>query len=743
MNGFGSCRFEKDADVRDLRFAPSPALDFFVQQIDLFVSICSNRLKTVTNGRFFLNKKLQFPPVDGIEKNRFEADPGSVAHFPLAGQFMKSYVSCVKAILLAVVCFGMSGNLTAEDYLGGQLTITPLPPPTTRTSSLAREGTTHGYMEYRFHINNKSDRPHQVAFTLSGNSGGRGEITLSHASTAVVVEAKSEAMATILQPPVSLGYAPLSISIDNGRNIPMSFSAMQHGFQRYRSGGMVGNILVSNKITANQRELLTRGTLEEDTPPESPDAAAGMGMGMMGGMGGIPGFSTTPELHAIWQSEVPTDQWSDQWLSYTRFDCVVVNHDDMLVLKPEAFRAVRRYVEMGGMLVVLDARSAQPSNWPKHWVEMPKLFRGVVSETRTTDSSAGALYVGEQLPDGLTELMPMPTGLTYYRALQGEAFVMSGGNEESCIKHLRAEILSIARRNDTILRFAENGAETFERIAPLGISYSIPVRPLVVLVIFFALLIGPVNMLVLGFFRRRVWLIWTIPLTSVAASCLVLGLVVFSEGVKKVTSVKSVTILDQRRGEAMTSGIVGLYRTFAPPGGITFSNSTEVTPAIGNMDGLSLGLQTYGEQRLTQNWIRPRIPAFYLLRKAASSNVRLVFDWHGEPTVTNGLGVRIAKLNVVSPEGKTYTVELLEAGQKANMVLVSGPNIDIEHPAFQASSSFDNQLNRNSLPTQGRGTYTANIEGDSPFLEPGIDNMKPYTQINTIYGIFSGEGMPE
>jgi hypothetical protein len=223
----------------------------------------------------------------------------------------------------------------------------------------------------------------------------------------------------------------------------------------------------------------------------------------------------------------------------------------------------------------------------------------------------------------------------------------------------------------------------------------------------------------------------------------VLGLVVFSEGVKRTSSVKSLTILDQRRGEAMTSGIVGFYRTFAPPGGLRFSNSTEVTPVIGNMDGLSLGLQTYGEQHLTQNWIRPRIPAFFLLRKAAPSNVRLVFDWHGEPTVTNGLGVKITALNVVAPDGKTWTLDLLEPGQKANLQLVPGQTTSAEHTLFQATSGFDTQLNRVSLPTQGRGTYIANIDGDSPFLEPGIDNMKPHTRVNTIFGIFSADGMPE
>ena len=617
---------------------------------------------------------------------------------------MKSFVSFAKAVLIAV-CFGMPGYVSAQDFLNGQLSITPLPPPTTRTSSSSREGTTHGYMEYRFHINNKSDQPHLVTLTFGGNAGYRGDLSLSHASTAVLVEAKSEATAVILQPPVPFPWnAPLEVRIDNGRSQSVGFSSTTHGFQRHRYGGMVANILVSNKITANQRELLTRGTLEEEQTETSET------VGGMGGMG--MGYSTsTADTYAVWQSEIPTDQWSDQWLSYTRFDCVVVNHDDLLALKADAFRALRRYVEMGGMFVVLDARSSQLPNWPKHWDKV--------------DES-------------------LPAGMTRHRAVQGDAYVMpGGGNEESAIKHLREKIMEVARRYNAIMSFAENDAQTFERIAPLGINYTIPVRALVVLVIFFALLIGPVNMVVLGIFKRRVWLIWTIPLTSVVASFLVLGLVVFSEGVKRVTSVKSLTILDQRRGEAMTSGIVGFYRTFAPPGGLSFTNSTEVTPVTGNMDGLTLGLQTYGEQQLTQNWIRPRIPAFFLLRKAAPSNVRLVFDWQGEPTVTNGLGVKITVLNVVSPDGETYTVDVLEPGQKANLQLKPAPIVSQDHTLFQASSGFETQLNRVALPAQGRGTYTANIEGDSPFLEPGVNNMLPLTRANTIFGIFTAEGMPE
>lgn len=623
-------------------------------------------------------------------------------------RFASGWKSWAAISFLAMTVLAVSSAAWAEDFLNGQLTINPIPTPTMRVSATSsREGTTHGYMEYRFAINNKSDRQHQVTFYFnSPGSGGYGETSISNASTTVLVEPKSEATATILQPPVSFTYytPSLRIRIDNGREQHLNFTASIHGYQRhgYSGSGNVCNILVSNKITANQRELIERGTLEPEKQEEQENT-------MTSGMGGYSFLRhSAGPTYAVWQSEVPIEQWSDQWLSYTRFDCVVINDDDMQGMKPEAFRAVRRYVEMGGMLVILDARSPQ---LPKHW------------------NAAGERFAA---------------GITRYDAILGEAYVMpTGGNEESGIKSLRETMFKVAQRYENIMSAATNDAATLERSVPLGISYGVPVRSLVVLVIFFALLIGPVNMMTLGFLKRRVWLIWTIPLTSIVASFTVLGLVVFSEGVKKVTGVKSVTILDQRRGEALTSGIAGFYRTFSPPGGVVFSNSTEVTPVIGNMEGLSLGLQTAGEQHLTQNWIRPRIPSFFHLRKVASSNVRLAFDWNGEPTVTNGLGVKISDLAVISPDGKRYSVDLLEPGQKANLKLEADRTVAEEHAKFKASSSFDSQLSRSSLPALARGTYTANIEGVSPFLEPGIENMKSHTQVNAIYGIFSGDGMPE
>ncbi|MCL2348532.1 MAG: hypothetical protein FWC50_09775 [Planctomycetaceae bacterium] len=644
----------------------------------------------------------------------------------------KNGVFCLAMLLFLSVA--LQSPAVADSFLNGLLDVNPIPQPTFRSSSgggYSRDGTTHGYVEYRFRIHNRTDRPRRVTLSFS-EEHNNWRTSIVNASTTVTVEPNSQALATILQPPVPFTYSPrLKVDID-GRREEMNFSATAHGYETrygYMSGLMMtrgaglAQVLISNRITANQRELIERGTLK----PEGEENGEKTGTGPViheygGGRRTMTGGTMPAEpTHIVWQSETPTSQWSDQWLGYTRFDCVVVNDSDMTEMKPEVFRALRRYVEMGGMLVVLNAK-----NWktPEQWI------------------SSG-----------------QNNGTTEYRALSGSVFLVADGtwtgtDDESAVGELRNRMTKVSAMWAGTMAMTGKTPQSFESSLPLGVSYQIPVRSLVVLVIFFTLLIGPVNLFVLGMLKRRVWLIWTIPLTSILASFTVLGVVVFSEGIKRPTSSKTVTILDQTRGEAYTSGIVGYYRTFSPPNGLLFSASTEVTPVLGETNGLALGLQTQGDQYLTQNWIRARIPAYFLLRKAASANQRISFEWGDKPTAMNGLGVRLKDLTVCNSDGKLYHAASLAPGEKVELKAIPGGQVAGEHGfgeqednasdapkvKFEAQA-FGSLLDWVSLPNPlPRQTYRVTVDNaPNPFLEPGIENMKSFTQKNTIFGIFGKE----
>ena len=58
----------------------------------------------------------------------------------------------------------------------------------------------------------------------------------------------------------------------------------------------------------------------------------------------------------------------------------------------------------------------------------------------------------------------------------------------------------------------------------------VPLRGMFVLMVLFAVVVGPVSMIVLGRKNRRIWLLWTVPTLSVLCSLAVVGTLLFSHG---------------------------------------------------------------------------------------------------------------------------------------------------------------------------------------------------------------------
>src|SRR5439155_282988 len=100
------------------------------------------------------------------------------------------------------------------------------------------------------------------------------------------------------------------------------------------------------------------------------------------------------------------------------------------------------------------------------------------------------------------------------------------------------------------------------------------------LMILFSLGIGPVNLWLLAHYKRKLWLLWTVPLISLCTCVAVFGYMVLAEGWQGHARIESVTILDQTEPEprANTLGRCGLYSPITPGDGLRFSLATEITP---------------------------------------------------------------------------------------------------------------------------------------------------------------------
>ena len=75
---------------------------------------------------------------------------------------------------------------------------------------------------------------------------------------------------------------------------------------------------------------------------------------------------------------------------------------------------------------------------------------------------------------------------------------------------------------------------------------TVPVRGLFVLVLLFAVGIGPANLWLLSRYKRRIWLWWNVPAISLLTCLVVFAYSLVSEGITGRGKTASMTLLDER-----------------------------------------------------------------------------------------------------------------------------------------------------------------------------------------------------
>ncbi len=638
-------------------------------------------------------------------------------------------------LALITFCLICVSPAFAANYGEISVQYVPLCSPLTGT-----EPTTHGMIEHRFRVQNRSaSKSTTVGIELK--SDPRAEYGLRSASGSVEVPAGQTAQIVILQPPVPMSPIDAHVRINGylqnstiGVNVPTNHCDPYAGMFTRSAGTTLpsnAHILVSGKTGTAFRDLFAQGVKPKgvSSDPSSGGPPMGMGgMGMGGGMGmpGMGSFSSGPAMPreiTLWRSEGDVDQWSDNWLALTRFDAVLVTANELATI-PDSQpigKALRRYVECGGVLCVVGTEWTAPKEWK---------IAHVSNDFTHWDALVGAAYLlkkpAESSEDAITLIRDKILGDSdaWTTAMRSETFAMRGGY---------VGFFGDPRRLAEIL--------------PTSESKGVPIRAISILIVVFAVLIGPVNVYILSLKNRRIWLLWTVPVISLLASGLVLGTNFIQEGFIRNTSVSSATILDQRREEAITFGIVGFYSTLTPRSGCLFDNGTEPT-VVANRTRQLYDVVSYpgGEQNLTSGWVQPRVPAYFGIRKAATDLRRLEFNWTVEPpTVVNQLGVDLEKLTVCSPEGTFFETEKIIAGEKTAL-----KKLAIASSRTPGGSSFASTLSRfdqwpllaEALQREPErlltpGTYLAPLgEEKNPFLEPGISDAQPFLNKSIIFGLY-------
>jgi hypothetical protein len=630
----------------------------------------------------------------------------------------------------------------------GDLHIVVWPPP--------KDECQHGYTEYVVTITNRSDdRPHEVTLSLPRYSYRAWYDYMQEVSRTARVGPGATVRVSLMQPyrPVLMGTG-LAVSIDGRKQERfLDFAPrpsrvgpyMTYGSRGYGGYGATpaqSLVLVSRGVPT---DFLTEA--ERAAAAAAPPAALPAGPGMPGaprpaggpmlkpaappkakgppGKGPPPPAGPRPVAHGSSASsgilslkphftrpELDVAAWPTSWLAYSCYDGVVVSGDELGRAPAPVQTALWQFAETGGALLVL-GEAKLPDGW------RPRGQRS--ADYNLYDAGFGEAAVA--LDEGYAR---WPA--SRWAELRS-AWVRTGGPWQ----HVR----SVADANTAF---------------PVVDDLSVPVPGLFALMLVFAVVIGPVNFIVLARKGRRLWVLWTVPLISLVTCLVVFGYMVAVEGWQGHRRAASLTLLDGHSHRAATIGWAGFYTPLTPGEGLHFGYDTEVAPqnAIEYRSGRSGGTAhtlAWGEdQHLARGWVTPRVPAHFMLRKSEVRRERVTVARGGDGrlSVVNGLGAEVTHFWYADERGRLHTAEGVTPGARAALTPTEVTVRSAAGPGLRAVYTGDWLTTMTNLPKHPEGyltpgTYLAELAA-TPFVEEGLRGARPERAWSLVLGTLKGAG---
>lgn len=550
---------------------------------------------------------------------------------------------------------------------------------------------TQGYVEYVFTVTNQSrTTEHEVEIYLPARAYGSGD-HIRRISRKAVVGPQSTVSLSLLQPPLVVWGDGAGVVIDGETqyaDVPLRYPEHCRPY-----GGREIACL-----------LLSRNTGQDDFERGLEGYRTSGGSHITRHYGTLPMGVFQPSEWTLTKAESTVHTWSTNWLAYSRYYAVVLTASEMEQMPVTVRSALLQYVHCGGNLLVT-------GSW-----QLPAEWQGSVREIG--QFTVSRLHLGRcanRINANLSAWTQSDWADLFGQVWAGIESSSGGDN-------------SIADANS---RF------------PVTENLTVPVRGLFILVFVIAVMMGPVNMLILRFKKRQIWLLWTVPVFSLAASLSIFLFSFLAEGWQGYQRRESVTILDESLHRATTMGVDAYYCPLTPRGGLHFSLETAVRPWGLSMwqGGRSRTVNWTTDQHLESGWIAARVPAHFLLRKSQVRRERL--EIHRDDNtlfVLNGIGTEIRRLWYADENGTVYFLENLPAGARQAarpLDLSSAANDlwDIE-PVQLTAGGVERVLN---APQHFlvKGGYLLELDRNV-FLEETLDNIKERKEKAVILGLRKG-----
>ncbi len=590
------------------------------------------------------------------------------------------------------VCFAFSHSsiqVYATDF--GDISV--------KVESITSGSTGTGYEEFRATIINHSpDRSHQVTLITPESPVRNYGPRIVELKRTVDVSPSSTAKISLYVPPLDLAGIGFAVVIDGRRqqDAVSTDAALTGAWVRKADNRRF--VLISQSV--GKSGLMNQAAVET----------------------GLKGPSGNNDV-AYLPYGFPLNEWSTNWLGYSKFDGVIVTADDIRAMPESVRSALWRYLECGGSLFILG--SYEP---PRHW------------QSRRLVNYTGAGYENSGV------IKPTGNDLPIYFVGFG-VLVVSGTSEPASIDATQwSSVRSIwegSRQYDSYFLSLGDINREFPVIDNIGV----PVRGLFLLMILFVIVIGPINLIWLARRKKKLWLLWTVPAISLLTCLAVSAFSLFNEGLSATSRTEVLTILDETEHRATTIGWTAFYSPVTPGEGLHFSYDTELMPQLlgrweySRSGGLGRTIDWTSDQHLVSEWITARIPAYFKIRKSETRRERLTIS-HGSNdshSVVNGLGADIRQLWWADASGKLFTATNIPAGAQSTLTTINVQAegaVDSLRNVYLSGRWLDtiNSVEINPRKSLGADCYLAVMDA-SPFVEEGLKGVKTRKAKTVVYGI--------
>ena len=545
-------------------------------------------------------------------------------------------IRSISALIVMTLCWTTANGYATTRI--GDITITPGVSPSGNSD--------HGYAEYRVSVSNHSpDKMHVVTLVLPDESFNIDPNRIRDITRSVVVGPAATAHVSLFQPPVPLHGNDLAVAIDGRLQreaIPLSLGNhapdTSHSFASHFVLGAMGSIslplslqvLVSRNVDTSEFHTHVE-TLVKTIPTMSGFSV------LTSTSGSVVTSSTTSSSTGSASYELidlgfPVSAWSTDWLGFSRYDGVVVTNQDIQQMPSDVQSALWEYVECGGALLVLGG-----NNLPDNWAS------GVEISDKSVSMSANRVGFGEFFISA--EMDTTSLNQTQWRQIV-HSWVKTATPWQAQ--------LSVAEANS---RF------------PVVDDFGVPVRGLFLLMLVFAIVIGPVNLIVLSRKRRRIWMLWTVPVISLTTCFAVFLYATFAEGWNRYIRTEGLTILDQRVNRATSIGVTAFYSALTPGDGLHFGYETELTSQTFAATPIPRTVDWTHDQHLGRGWIAARVPAHFKVRKTEVRRERITVRRveGARLNIVNGLGTDIDQFWLADTDGTIYFGGSISAGSEVEL----------------------------------------------------------------------------